>query len=64
MANQQTVRKAQNMEEDSYAESERPTSLAALEAQFSKEQIEALRRVAILLAASALKIAREKGMVP
>jgi hypothetical protein len=62
MAKQQTVRK-QNTE-DFCAESERPASLVALEAQFTKEQVEALRRVAILLAASALKIAREKGMVP
>ena len=41
----------------------RPPSLVALEAQFSKEQIEALRRVAVLLAACALKVARERGIL-
>jgi hypothetical protein len=48
----------------STAKEQRPASLVALESQFTKEQVEALRRVAVLLAASALKIAREKGMLP
>jgi hypothetical protein len=62
MANHQTARK-QTIENTS-DQSERPASLIALESQFTKEQLEALRRVAVLLAASALKIAREKGMLP
>jgi len=45
-------------------ESPRPASLVALESQFTKDQLETLRRVAVLLAACTMKIAREKGILP
>ena len=61
MATQQATR-MENVE-NTNEESERPASLIALEEQFTPEQIQTLRRVAAVLAATTVKIAREQGIL-